>query len=236
MTWVKDFLERLDSTNSLDQIQTLVAELRDRLGVEHAIYHIVGDTGREYGALTYDPKWVKHYIDEKYFRIDPVVNAAFHSNRPIDWKTLDWRQPAARRLIGEAVGEGVGKQGYTVPIRGADGQFALFTLTSYDREDAWDRFGAENLHNIVLCGHYIHQRAAEIMAPATRSPVADLSARERDVLTLLSLGHSRGEAAEQLKISEHTFRAYLDTARLKLNAANTVHAVASAVTRGLILP
>lgn len=236
MTWVKNFLERLDSTTSLDGVQELVVELRDRLGVEHAIYHIVGGTGREYGALTYDPDWVKHYVDSQYFRIDPVVNAAFLSHRPIDWKTLNWRQPAARRLIREAVDEGVGKQGYTVPIRGVDGQFALFTVTSYDSESAWDRFGAEHLHHLVLCGHYIHQRAAEIMAPDPAHLAADLSARERDVLTLLSLGHSRGEAAERLSISEHTFRAYLDTARLKLNAANTVHAVASAVTRGLILP
>lgn len=119
---------------------------------------------------------------------------------------------------------------------GGNGQFALFSVTSYDREDSWDAFGAKELHNLVLAGHYIHQRAAEIMGTDRPPPAPDLSPRERDVLAYLSVGHSRGEAAASLGISEHTFRAYLDAARLKLGAVNTTHAVAMAITRGLIVP
>ena len=38
-----------------------------------------------------------------------------------------------------------------------------------------------------------------------------------------------------LAISEHTLRAYIEGARLKLGALNTVHAVARAVAEGLIV-
>lgn len=236
MTWVKDFLARIETTNTLDGVQELVTSLRDQLGVEHAIYHVVGDTGREYGALTYEPAWVRHYIESRYYRVDPVVCQSFLSTRPLNWNTLDWKSAAARRLIGEAVSEGVGKQGYSVPIRGVNGQHALFSVTSYDRETSWDSFGAAELHNLVLAGQYIHQRTAEIMGTDHPGPRPDLSPRERDVLAYLSIGHSRGAAAETLGISEHTLRAYLDAARLKLGALNTTHAVALAITRGLILP
>ncbi|MEM6465224.1 MAG: helix-turn-helix transcriptional regulator, partial [Pseudomonadota bacterium] len=58
--------------------------------------------------------------------------------------------------------------------------------------------------------------------------------RERDVLTLLGLGQSRAQAADRLKISEHTFRVYVDTARHKLGALNTTHAVAVALNSGAI--
>jgi DNA-binding CsgD family transcriptional regulator len=56
-----------------------------------------------------------------------------------------------------------------------------------------------------------------------------------DALTLLALGHSRAQAANALSISEHTLRAYIESARLKLGAANTTHAVARAISRGLII-
>lgn len=235
-TSLEIFLDRLQTTTTLDQVQRLVFGLRDDYAVEHAIYHVVGNTGDEYGALTYDPAWVGHYIDNQYFRIDPVVTEGLKSHGPIDWRRLDWSGRAARGLIGEAVSEGVGKQGYSIPIRGANGQIALFSATSFDRDTQWDRFGAQNLNDLVLAGYYIHQRAAEIMGAGGDGPVAPLSPRERDVLTLLAIGRSRAEAAEALQISEHTLRVYVDTARMKLGARNTIHAVAAAMTQGLILP
>jgi DNA-binding CsgD family transcriptional regulator len=50
----------------------------------------------------------------------------------------------------------------------------------------------------------------------------------------LSIGLNRSRTAEQLKISEHTLRVYIESARHKLSAANTTHAVAKAVSGGLI--
>lgn len=38
-----------------------------------------------------------------------------------------------------------------------------------------------------------------------------------------------------LSLSEHTLRAYIESARSKLGAANTTHAVARALTDGLIV-
>jgi DNA-binding CsgD family transcriptional regulator len=41
--------------------------------------------------------------------------------------------------------------------------------------------------------------------------------------------------AESLSISEHTLRVYIESARFKLGALNTTHAVARAMSRGLIV-
>ena len=51
---------------------------------------------------------------------------------------------------------------------------------------------------------------------------------------MIATGRSRGQVAESLKISEHTLRVYLDTARTKLRALNTIHAVALAYKGGVI--
>ena len=54
-------------------------------------------------------------------------------------------------------------------------------------------------------------------------------------MTLLAIGYSRAQVAETLAISEHTLRVYIESARFKLGAANTTHAVARALSRGLIV-
>ena len=236
MSKIPGFLERLQKTTSLEEIQNLVTGFRDDQDVEHAIYHVVGDTGKEYGALTYDPEWVGHYISNKYYLIDPTVSKALQSFGPFDWRSLDWSHRDARKLIGEAVSEGVGKQGISVPIRGTNGQFAMFSVTSFQTDTSWDRFTTEMNADLILAGYYIHQRAAQLMGHDDDFKPADLSPRERGVLTMLALGRSRGQAAESLKISEHTLRTYIDTARLKLGALNSTHAVALAMTQGLIIP
>lgn len=236
MAWVNSFLEALERTNSLEDVQTLIDGLRGTLAVEHAIYHIVGDTGDEYGAFTYDMDWVQHYTCNKYFLVDPVVQAAFQRSGPIDWRTLNWSRAEARELMGQAVQEGVGKQGMTVPVRGPHGQLAMFSVTSYDRDERWDKFYAEHCHHLVLAAQFIHQRAGEIMGIEGARAEVELSPRERDVLTQLCVGRTRAEGAQRLKISEHTFRTYVDSARQKLDATNATHAVSRALLHGLILP
>lgn len=233
MSLMERFLDRLQNARSLDHVEGLVTGLRDELDVDHAIYHVVGATGQEYGALTYDPEWVRHYISNRYFAIDPVVSEALRTTRPLNWSELDWSNAAARNLLGEASAEGVGKQGYSVPVRGPDGALALFSVTSYKSDAEWQAFGSAHLRDLVLAAHYIHDRVAELTVDRDAGGAA-LTPRERDVLSLLSVGRSRGEAAETLRISEHTLRAHVDSARQKLGAQNATHAVATALSRGLL--
>ena len=54
-------------------------------------------------------------------------------------------------------------------------------------------------------------------------------------MTLLAVGYSRAQVADTLSISEHTLRVYIESARFKLGALNTTHAVARALSRGQIV-
>lgn len=60
-------------------------------------------------------------------------------------------------------------------------------------------------------------------------------ARKLSTMKLLARGYSRSQAAHDEQISEHTLRVYFEGARHKLAALNTTHAVARALTRGLIV-
>ena len=232
---LESFIEQLHEVQTLNELNDQVVALRDMLDVEHIVYHSVNSTGEQYAALTYSPDWVARYLDKDYARIDPVVQACYRRFHPIDWKRLDWSSKGVRNFLGEAIDSGVGNQGFSVPIRGPSGQFALFTVSDNATDDAWMLYTEEHIRDLILVSHYINQKALELERGTDHSHIVSLSPRETDALTLLAMGYSRAQAAESLSISEHTLRVYIESARFKLAAMNTTHAVARALSQGLLI-
>jgi DNA-binding CsgD family transcriptional regulator len=251
-------LEGLPERASIDDLGLLIERIKTVFELEHVAYLAVSlgqnillssDDGagvlskgtgfwrRESGLLatvTYAPEWGDRYVEEDYVRIDPVHEGAQRSFLPVDWKTLPWDTKKRRQFLREAIECGIGNQGYTVPVRGPDGQFALFTINKNCADDEWQKYLAENRSDILVTAHYFHQKVLEIEKVFGTLPPVQLSARERDVLSMIALGKNRSQVAYDLNISENTLRVYLDSARHKLGALNIPHAVAMAVNRGLI--
>jgi DNA-binding CsgD family transcriptional regulator len=63
-----------------------------------------------------------------------------------------------------------------------------------------------------------------------------LTARERQVLTLLARGYTGEEVARELGVSAETVRAHVRNAVTKLRARTRLHAVVLALQRGEITP
>lgn len=234
-TKIEALLDRIKSVGTHTDLQSLIEHIRDVYDVEHAVYHAVNGAGDQFAALTYNAIWEPRYREMGYVQADPVVRGALRQFHPLDWKHLDWSGKLERRLFAEAVDAGVGNQGYSIPIRGPNGQFALFTVNQSSSDDRWARFTKERARDLLLLSHYVHHRAMTVVEPDDMTSGRELSPRERDALSLLGVGHSRGQVADRLKISEHTLRVYIDTARHKLGALNTTHAVALAFKQGKIL-
>ncbi|MGB0658700.1 MAG: helix-turn-helix transcriptional regulator [Mangrovicoccus sp.] len=232
---LETLLGSLQQANSHNDLQNSVTSLRDLYDVDHVIYHSVNSTGQQYAGLTYSPEWVDRYLEKDYARIDPVVQGCYQRFHPVDWKQLDWSSKAARSFHCEAIDAGVGNQGLSVPIRGPSGQFALFTVSAIANDQNWQGFTRKNLSDLLLVAHFVNQKALELENGSDIQPHKNLSPREIDALCLLAAGYSRAQAAESLKISEHTLRVYIEAARFKMGAQNTTHAVALAITRGLIV-
>lgn len=232
---IETTLERLAQGITLDALQRASEELRDILAIAHIIYHWVDTSGREFGCGTYSLAWQERYSSRKYQRIDPVVRACTQLFHPTDWKALDWSSKPVKAFLAEAIEYGLGRQGYTIPIRGPNGQFALFTANHECSDAEWLRLTETHRDMLILISHCFNKKALELEADRAPQPVAALSPRELDAMTLLAAGLSRAQIAQNLSISEHTLRVYIEGARFKLGAANTVHAVASALSRGLIV-
>ena len=229
------FLEDVSSAQALDDLHRLSLDLKDRLAAAHVVYHWVSADGEQYGCGSYPLGWVQHYIEKDYLRIDPVVLECFQRFHPVDWSRLDWSSRAAKALRKDAIAHGIGSQGLSIPIRGPQGQFAVFTVTDDCADEAWQAFIAGHQRDLILIAHYFNRKALDIRGERAPEPIRALSPRELDTLTYLAMGYARGQVAEMLGISEHTLRAYVESARFKLGAVNTIHAVSRALAEGLIL-
>ncbi|TLP69217.1 LuxR family transcriptional regulator [Parasedimentitalea maritima] len=228
-------LESLEVTNTLEGLQEIIERVRDLFAIDHMMYHWVDSAGDHYYFGTYSQAWIDRYQDKNYVRVDPVIAGCFQRFHPVDWKRLDWSGKPARAFLDDALKHGVGNQGYSVPIRGPNGQFALFTTSHNCSDEIWEKFTEKRSRDLILMAHFFNRKALEFETERAPEQSRALSPREIDAMTLLAMGHSRAQVAETLEISEHTLRVYIESSRHKLGAQNTTHAIAQAMARGLIV-
>lgn len=234
-TTVEEVLAELEQADTLESIQDAILKLREYFDVENMVYHWVDSAGEQYGYGTYPLEWATRYQEQNYIRIDPVIAGCYKRFHPVDWKKLDWSGKAVKAFKAEAVEYGIGNQGYSIPIRGPNGQFALFTVNHTCDDAQWEGFTEDNRRELILIAHYFNQKALEFEPNRAPDESQPLSPREIDAMTLLAIGYNRAQVADTLSISEHTLRVYIESARFKLGASNTTHAVARALSRGLIV-
>ncbi|MEL7100494.1 MAG: autoinducer binding domain-containing protein, partial [Pseudomonadota bacterium] len=137
---METILEELAQAEGLEGLNTAIFALRDTFGVDHMVYHWVDSAGDQYGCGTYSDAWRDRYLEQGYLRIDPVILGCYQRFHPVDWKRLDWSSKAAKAFQREAMEYGVGNQGFSVPIRGPNGQFALYTVSHSCDDDTWAKF------------------------------------------------------------------------------------------------
>jgi DNA-binding CsgD family transcriptional regulator len=214
--------------------------LLDSHGLQLGGYHIRTFPGAD--ALdplvitTYPQEWVSEYIRRGYVEVDPVVRVSERSILPVDWRNLSDGDPRVTAIFDESRRAGIGPQGLTVPIRGPEGEVALFSATSDMPARQWVEALPETtrlLQTVALEVHHAVMSAA--LGPKHARPPS-LSRRERQVLMLAARGLPMKRIAGALDVSEHAVKLYLDLARHKLGARNTTHAVAFAISRSLIPP
>lgn len=235
MTKLEDLQDQLSQARALEELQRVTEQLRDHFGISHVVYHWVNSVGERFGAGTYSQEWVDRYVEKDYLHIDPVILGSFQRFTPTNWKDMDWTTKAARAMLKDAISHGVGPQGLTIPIRGPNGQFALFTVTDNCDDETWAAFIKQNQRDLLLVSHEFNQKALAFEGGVFSVNHPSLSPRELSAISLLGRGRSRAQAANEMSISEHTLRVYIEAARHKLGAMNTTHAVARALALGLIV-
>jgi two-component system response regulator NreC len=86
-------------------------------------------------------------------------------------------------------------------------------------------------------GTYLHPAlGARLLSERGEAPGADLTARERDVLRLIALGHTSAEMAEHLYLSVRTIETHRANIHRKLGTDSRSALVRHALAHGLVNP
>ncbi|MEO1550833.1 MAG: LuxR family transcriptional regulator [Pseudomonadota bacterium] len=234
-----DFLRAVDASHWPEEIWRNFVTFARKLGVSSVSYHHLpppGNPGGEKIRIIADglpQDWVRRYIRERLYLIDPVAKASARAPRPFFWGALQddpTLDAASLAYFADRKAQGIGN-GLAIQVYGPGGRGGYIGLgvpqglepriEAMVRELQW----AAQVAHQTYCG----------MLQATSPLPPDLSGRERDVLTWLARGKSNAVIAEILSISPHTVDAYVRRLFQKLGTNDRVSAAVAAIGMGLIL-
>ena len=122
----------------------------------------------------------QRYLEKEYLRVDPVIQGCYQRFHPVDWKRLGLDQQSRAQLFRLRRWKyGVGNQGYSVPIRGPNGQFALFTISHHCDDETWAAFTEKNRRELILIAHFFNHAALQLEPDRAPEPAQTLSPQRR---------------------------------------------------------
>lgn len=184
--------------------------------------------------------WAAVYDAKKYSEIDPIERSLSLLQKPVRWRDAVCLLPQAAhrkraaKLFQDAARHGL-REGYAFPIHGRNGMLGgvfISGLGCHLTEAELVVFDAVMRATFWRVVEFAGQSEDLLTLPDLS--VAQLTRRERDVLTLLALGNTSPEIGKALSISCHTADWYLSGIQRKLGARNRQHVVALAFRYGLI--
>jgi DNA-binding CsgD family transcriptional regulator len=234
-----DLFESVAKCRRLEEGHAVLREALSNYGLTHVAYCAVNlpttKRARPLIAVTYAPEWVRHYLQEGYVNIDPVVRAGLCGILPVDWASLDLADPVIAKFFGEAQEFKIGPNGLSVPVRGRHGEFALFSVSSDINPSEWLKIKKLLMRDLMMLAYHFHDWALGAEGIERHDYLTALSTREKDCLKWKALRKSDWDLSQAIGISERTVKFHLESARAKLGAVNTTHAVAKAISFGLIV-
>lgn len=204
-------------------------------GLDYAVYASIMPDGQIIGYTNYPEEWVKYYIEHEFHTIDPVIQTAAKSIVPVNWRAIgqDYKDSVVFRKAREY---GIGSAGFSIPVRGPYGEFAVFSVTKDCSDEEWAELTTNSVRDFQSIAVYMHDsvlRGHGLFKLLNRKP---LSKREAEVLQWYARGKTQNDIAVLTGLRPSTVTAYLQSARTKLNALSTAHAAARAISMGAILP
>jgi DNA-binding CsgD family transcriptional regulator len=237
-----EMFEQLLSCRTIDELYASTARIIRQMGFDHFLYGVRVHTSltRPYQFILsgYPKEWYNHYFEAGYQDIDPIVDHCLKSKHiiPIIWDDSVFKSEAAARLWGEVREFGLAS-GVSFGVHGQNGEAALLSLATSRKPGPArsDIVAATGIAQLLTC--YLHEAiACLVLSKQVISVERDLTAREKECLLWAGDGKTSWEIAKILGVSERTIIFHVQNASHKLGVSNRQHAIARALSLGLISP
>ncbi|WP_419912860.1 helix-turn-helix transcriptional regulator [Hoeflea sp.] len=228
-----DLLDELEQ-DGLKDTDEIFSRMQAQYGIRHQCYINLSLAGGKQNVLDVMHSFPEDFVNiykTKLYIGDPIMHAALIGIKPVDWQERRRNAPAAEKVFTVAAEFGISDTGMTIPLLCRGNQAAMFSINVDMSPEEWSRYRKEVIGELQVLATYLHSARQE---GAQESILADLTARESEVLTWTAAGKSYWEISMILGISERTVRFFMTNARQKLGVVTNSQAVALAVSRGII--
>lgn len=218
-------------------------KLTTHLGFQNYLYgaHLRLPNGElfQYIFSGYPEQWMKTYLDSNYIAIDPVVEHCFSSNKsyPLIWSQDLFNSQERMEFMEEARGHGI-TSGLSVPVRGASGEVALFSVANPINSQESQSHNAHNAGILYVMSSYLHEalRTLVYTKEIHDKSIPSLTPKESECLHWWGAGKSAEEIGVITGIRPRTVRFHLDNVKRKLGVCSKAQVIARSFQLGLLKP
>lgn len=240
---VSDFLTRIQTLDDLESLRREFEKTASNYGFPYFAYLGMKLPGRKHGnpllVSTYPVDWTDHYMEERYFTLDPVVVQAGQLILPFIWGTKDMRGQlrGRQKLLFNEAKEFEIRCGFTVPIHGHGGEFAAVTVANNEPDRSFLKQIDAFQHQLHLMALHYHVRVSRLVcAEGVEPEKVVLTPRETECLLWVAKGKTAWEISVILGISKSTVIFHIKNAKQKFGVYSVNQAVVRSVMSGLIHP
>jgi len=179
----------------------------------------------------YPTTWMDHYLANDLKSSDPIILHCTHKSTPALWSQIAAQNKQTKNFFGLSVDAGL-VDGLSIPIRGAQGEFGVFSLARTTHIEANKKLTMLSSANFFT--PYLHE--AVNRNQLLERPKVKLSKREGECMKWACSGKTAWEISTILTISESTVNFHLNNAIKKTNSVNRQQAIAKVVLSGAVRP
>lgn len=179
----------------------------------------------------YPNRWLDRYFSNDYLDIDPLIQQATRSMRPLVWASES--QETRPQFWEEARAHGV-RYGWAMSTRGPHMATGLLSLARSDQAITASELDETEM-KFVWLAHLMHELVgtAELGTSLPES-ACHLTDRECEVLRWSAVGKTAEDISKILGITERTVTFHVTSSLYKLDVTNKTQAVAKALLLKLI--
>jgi DNA-binding CsgD family transcriptional regulator len=237
---VEDVTAAIDGASRLRDLWRHATEYFRAEGVIRFSYHHIPPPGapdaaeRRIAHEGFPEEWMRRYVSERLYRVDPVILCTQSSAEPFYWRDaarLRDISPAERAyldaLAAADLGDGLGLQ-----VFGPNGRNGYCGL-GFGNDSRPLELPPLRIREFQWVCQLAHLRYCTILA-GRLAKTPPLTQRETEVLRWVARGKSNAVIADILGVSPHTVDAYLRRIYLKLGVVDRINAAIRGLGVGLV--
>lgn len=238
---VLEFLDKAKYCKTVEELSKEIQTIFENIGFPLWAYQTEGQPlQKDYKPVlvhNFPKKWEEHYVRNKCFEVDPVINYGSNITQPFQWSKLtqDINLNKQELEYQDAANSFGMKDGLAIPLIGARGKISMVSLTTDENQKEVSKVMKVYRDQIIALSYAFHSIAKELIREEffyTDKP--KLTNREKECLLWTCRNKSSWEIGMILGISKSTVNFHLDNARRKYGVSNKFHLVLKAINDGVI--